>query len=168
MMAHIFKPIDKTNVRTFSLFERESKVSVDDFAKPWEKGGGFKDFLGKLPNILAGDHLKDVISSVVAAFFEKRTIVFGLGAHVIKVGLNPVVIDLMKRGVVSAIALNGAGIIHDLELAMTGKTSEDVTVSIENGTFGMASETCNFLNDAVQKTKKWNQRVGSRCRPAYP
>lgn len=160
MMAHIFKPIDKTNVRTFSLFERESKVSVDDFAKPWKKGGGFKDFLGKLPNILAGDHLKDVISSVVSAFFEKRTIVFGLGAHVIKVGLNPVVIDLMKRGVVSAIALNGAGIIHDLELAMTGKTSEDVTASIENGTFGMASETCNFLNDAVQKTKNGTNGLG--------
>lgn len=157
-MAHIFKPIDNTDIKTFSLFERESKVSTDDFAKPWEKGGDFKDFLDKLPNILAGDHLKDVISSIVSAFFKKKTIVFGLGAHVIKVGLNPVVIDLMKRGVVSAIALNGAGIIHDLELAMTGKTSEDVASSIENGTFGMARETCDFLNDAVQEAK--NRTIG--------
>lgn len=159
-MAHIFKPIDNTDVRTFSLFERENKVSADDFAKPWEKGGDFKDFLDKLPNILAGDHLKDVISSVVSAFFEKKTIVFGLGAHVIKVGLNPVVIDLMKRGVVSAIALNGAGIIHDLEIAMTGKTSEDVAASLENGTFGMAGETCDFLNDAVQEAKNRTTGLG--------
>jgi len=159
-MANIFKPIDKSDIKTSSLFERKSKVSVDDFAKPWKKGGGFKDFLDKLPNILAGDQFKDVISSVVSAFFENKTVVLGLGAHVIKVGLNPVIIDLMKRGVVSAIALNGAGIIHDLELAMTGKTSEDVAESLGNGTFGMAGETCDFLNKAVQEAKNETRGLG--------
>ena len=159
-MSYIFKPINIADIRTSSLFERKSKVSADDFARPWEKGGDFKHFLDKLPNILAGEDLKDVISSVVSSFLQKKTIVFGLGAHVIKVGLNPVIIDLMKRGVVSTIALNGAGIIHDLEVAMTGKTSEDVATSIENGTFGMASETCYFLNNAVQEIKNGTHGLG--------
>ncbi|MFQ5484333.1 MAG: hypothetical protein ACE5DO_03260, partial [Desulfobacterales bacterium] len=158
--AHIFKPIDKADIKAGSLFERKNKVSADDFAKPWKKGGGFKDFIGKLPNILAGDHLREVISSVVSAFSENKTVVFGLGAHVIKVGLSPVVIDLMERGVISAVALNGAGIIHDLELAMTGKTSEDVAESLENGTFGMAGETCAFLNDAVKEAKNKTYGLG--------
>ncbi len=150
-MPHSFKPIDLSGLNTYSLSERKSKVNVADFAKTWEKGSGFKDFLDSLPNILSGNNIKTVISSIVKAFNEKKSIVLGMGAHVIKVGLNPVIIDLMERGIITAVAMNGAGIIHDLELAMTGNTSEDVEASIKNGTFGMAHETCAFLSDSIKK-----------------
>jgi len=153
-MSKSFKPIDLSQLRTHPLSERKSKVSSDDFAKTWVKGSGIGDFLDNLPNILAGSHINAVISSIVSAFKKKKTIVFAMGAHVIKTGLSPIVIDLMERGVVTAVALNGAGIIHDLEIAMTGKTSEDVAASIGNGSFGMASETCAFLSDAIKKAGK--------------
>ncbi|WDT82267.1 MAG: hypothetical protein MPW14_11385 [Candidatus Manganitrophus sp.] len=82
---------------------------------------------------------------------RERMIVLAMGAHVIKVGLNPLIIDLMERGIVSALALNGAGIIHDFELAFIGQTSEDVAPELEDGTFGMAEETASYLNGAISK-----------------
>jgi len=153
-MSKSFKPIDLSQLRTYPLSERKSKVSSDDFAKTWVKGSSISDFLDNLPNILAGSHINAVISSIVSAFKKKKTIVFAMGAHVIKVGLSSIVIDLMERRVITAVALNGACIIHDLELAMTGKTSEDVAASIGNGSFGMASETCAFLSEAIKKAGK--------------
>jgi deoxyhypusine synthase len=93
-----------------------------------------------------------VISSITTAFKDKNTIVLAMGAHVIKVGLNPIVIDLMERGIITAVAMNGAGIIHDLEIALAGHTSEDVATSIENGSFGMTHETCEFLNEAIHRS----------------
>jgi len=163
-MSQTFKPIDLNLVKTYPLSKRKSKVSTTDFAKTWQKGSNFKDFLDSLPGVLAGSDIKAVISSIAKAFREKKTIVFAMGAHVIKVGLNPVVIDLMERGIITAVAMNGAGIIHDLELAMAGQTSEDVAKSIGNGTFGMAQDTCAFLNDAinqpVQKSTGLGEAVG--------
>ena len=159
-MPQSFKPIDLSRLQTYPLSERKSKVSSDDFAKTWVKGSCISDFLDNLPNILAGNHINTVISSIVSAFEKKKTIVFAMGAHVIKVGLNPVIIDLMERGVVTAIAMNGACIIHDLELAMTGKTSEDVAVSIGDGSFGMAHETCSFLCEAIKKAEKKSIGLG--------
>ncbi len=144
-----FVPIDLSRLKTYPLSERKSKVSVADFAQTWEKGDSFKTFLDNLPDILAGSHIKAVISSIAKAFEEKKNVLVGMGAHVIKVGLSPVVIDLMKRGIVTAVATNGAGIVHDAEVAMTGRTSEDVEKSIGSGMFGMASETCSFLSDAI-------------------
>ena len=125
-MPDKFKPIDLSGVTTYSLTERDSLVSTDDFAKPWRKGASYREFLTNLPDILAGKQLKSVISAIVKAYQAERTVIFGMGAHVIKVGLNPIVIDLMERGVITSVAMNGAGIIHDLELAMVGQTSEDV------------------------------------------
>ena len=159
-MPHSFKPIDLSRLKTYPLSERESKVSTADFAKTWEKGSGFENFLESLPDILAGQHIKAVISSIATAFQEKKTVVFAMGAHVIKVGLNPIVIDLMERGILTAVAMNGAGIIHDLELAMTGQTSEDVSASIGNGAFGMAHETGAFLSEAIHKAARESLGLG--------
>lgn len=150
-MVKSFKPIDLGRVKTYPLARRTSKVSTADFAQVWQKGAGFKDFFDSLPDILAGSHIKAVVAAIATAFQKQKTIVLAMGAHVIKVGLNPIVIDLMDRGIITAVAMNGAGIIHDLELAMVGHTSEDVAASIANGSFGMARETCAFLNDALQR-----------------
>ncbi len=117
-MVKKFKPIDLGPVKTYPLSERKSKVSTTDFAKAWQKGAGFKDFFNSLPDILAGSRLKAVVAAMATAFQKQKTIDFAMGAHVTKVGLNPIVIDLMQRGVITAVAMNGAGIIHDLELAM--------------------------------------------------
>jgi hypothetical protein len=150
-MTDLFKPIDLSKITTYALGDRKSKVSDIDFAKKWVKGSSFEAFLEGLPDILAGSQVRAVVSSIVAACKNRKTVIFAMGAHVIKVGLNPVVIDLMERGIITAIAMNGAGIIHDFELAMTGRTSEDVAASLDDGTFGMAHETCAFLGDAILK-----------------
>ena len=159
-MEKKFEPIDLSGVKTYPLSQRKSKVSTDAFAETWQKGYSFKDFLNGLPDILAGKHLKTIISSTAKAFKENKTIVFAMGAHVIKVGLNPIVIDLMERGIITAVAMNGAGIIHDLELAMAGQTSEDVSASIGDGTFGMAHETGAFLCDAIRRAGKTSKGLG--------
>jgi deoxyhypusine synthase len=159
-MAKTFKPIDLRQVKTYPLSERKSKVSTADFAETWEKGASYLDFLDSLPDVLAGRDIKTIISSIATAFQEKRTVVLAMGAHVIKVGLNPVVIDLMEHGVITAIAMNGAGIIHDLEIAMAGKTSEDVAETIANGTFGMAQETCDFLSAALDHAEHTSAGLG--------
>jgi hypothetical protein len=159
-MAHSFKPIDTAKLKTYSILKRASKVSEKDFAVCWKKGGLFKKFLDGLPKILAGNDLRDVITSMAEAFLKKRTILVGMGAHVIKVGLNPVIIDLMRKGIITAVAMNGAGIIHDSEIAMTGRTSEDVAASLGDGSFGMASETGEFLNAAIKNAGKKSLGLG--------
>jgi hypothetical protein len=159
-MTKTFKPIDLSRVKTFPLSERKSRVFSSDFAKTWQKGSYFKEFLESLPDVLAGAHINTVISSIVTAFKNKKTIVLGMGAHVIKVGLNPVIIDLMERRIITAVAMNGAGIIHDSELAMAGQTSEDVAASIGNGSFGMAHETNSFLSDAIRKAGQNSSGLG--------
>jgi len=143
-------PIDLTKLKTYPLDSRTSKVSVADFATPWQQGADFATFLDSLPAILAADDLKAVIATVAAAARERRTIALGMGAHVIKVGLNPILIDLLQRGVITAVAMNGAGIIHDLELALQGQTSEEVSASLGDGSFGMARETGEFLSRAIE------------------
>lgn len=155
-----FEPIDLSGLKTVSIRERESKVSVEDFAAVWKKGGGFREFLDGLPNILAGAEINDVISSLSAAFKNEKMVMFAMGAHVIKVGLNPVVIDLMERGVIKAVALNGAGIVHDFELALTGKTSEDVAASLGSGAFGTAEETGDFIGRAIRTAGKKSLGLG--------
>jgi hypothetical protein len=149
-MNSVFKPLDLEQIQTYSLNERNSKVQRDDFAGVWKKGGRLQDFIEGLPDILASRDLKNVIMAVGDAYRQKKTVLLGMGAHVIKVGLNPVVIDLMQRRIITAIAMNGAGIVHDAELALCGSTSEDVAASIDDGMFGMARETCAFLGDAIK------------------
>lgn len=142
--------IDFTRIRSYSLKSRESKVRINDFSRPHKKGAGFKDFFSSLPNILAAKHFKEVAAAIVQARKDDRPVMLGMGAHSIKVGLNPVIIDLMERRIVTSLSLNGAGIIHDFELAFIGQTSEDVDKEILSGAFGMAEETGSMLNEAVR------------------
>ncbi len=160
VMPKKFKPLDLSKIKTYSLSDRSSKVSAADFAKTSQKGASFKDFLNGLPNILAGSDLKSVISATAAAASHKKTIILGMGAHVIKVGLNPVVIDLMNRGIISCVAMNGAGIIHDVELAIAGHTSEDVAAAIDDGSFGMAEDTGVFLGNALAESRQDSDGLG--------
>jgi len=159
-MTDGFKPMDLEGLKTYSLAERKSKVSASDFASPWEAGGSFREFLERLPRILAGEDVREVISSIANARREQKTVLMAMGAHVIKVGLNPVVIDLMHRGIITGIAMNGAGIIHDLEVAITGQTSEDVSAALGDGSFGMAKETGNYLNEAIRLTRDRSLGLG--------
>jgi hypothetical protein len=149
-MEKKFQPLDLSKVKTYRLSDRKSKVNADEFASLWQKGASFRVFLDSLPDILAGRDLREVISAISAAYADNRTVMFGMGAHVIKVGLNPIIIDLMERGIITSVAMNGAGIIHDAELAMIGQTSEDVAAALGDGSFGMARETCAFLCQAVK------------------
>ena len=125
-------------------------MAVGDFAKPFRPESGLAGFIDSLPDILAGKDFKDFLGLLRTARSKKKAILFGLGAHVIKVGLNPVLIRLMKDGWVSGVALNGAGIIHDFEIAFCGRTSEDVAVQLKAGRFGMARETGEMLNAAIR------------------
>ncbi len=143
------KKIDPSHIKTYSIKGRASKVRLDDFAKPHQKGGSYRDFFSSLPDILASKDLKDVAASVAQARANKRPVMLGMGAHSIKVGLSPVIIDLMERGIITSLSLNGAGIIHDFELAFIGQTSEDVDREILSGAFGMAEETGSMLNQAI-------------------
>ncbi len=149
-MADPVDPIDLSGLETYSIATRNSKVGAGDFAGVWTRGAAFGDFLDRLPKILAGEDIRNVITAVADAHRNKKTVMLGMGAHVIKTGLNPLIIDLMDRRVVTAVAMNGAGIIHDLEIAMTGRTSEDVAAVLGDGAFGMVRETGEFLSRAVR------------------
>lgn len=148
-MASKFPAIDLSTLRTMSIKDRKSKVSVRDFASPPIPGSGFDEFLRSLPNILAGKSLRTVIGRVVRAHSQNRAVVVAMGAHVIKCGLSPILCDLMRRGVITALAMNGAGAIHDSEIARFGETSEDVVDGMRTGMFGMAKETADFLNEGA-------------------
>jgi hypothetical protein len=149
-------PLSLTGLTTYSLKDRPSKVSHQDFACPWTKGGSFREFLDRLPNILAGQSLREIAAAWAEARRNGRLVLLGMGAHALKVGLTPVLIDLLKRGLVTGLAVNGAVIIHDSEIAMVGRTSEDVDQVLGSGRFGMARETAEFLNDATS----WAAREG--------
>lgn len=153
-------PIDVSRLKTYPLARRQSKVQADDVAATWRRGGSLQRFLSSLPDILAVKTLREVVQAVVRAHRKQRPVILGVGAHVIKVGLSPVLIDLMERRVVTAVAMNGAGIIHDFELALTGHTSEDVEAEIDSGRFGMAEETGRMLNDAITRGVKDGQGIG--------
>ncbi|OGW13635.1 MAG: hypothetical protein A2035_04870 [Nitrospirae bacterium GWA2_42_11] len=155
-----FQSISPEGLKTYSLRDRKSKVSIKDFSRPVVAGGTLNDFINTLPEILAVKDLKDITRTIIKAYKTKKLIAAGMGAHVIKVGLSPVIIDLIQRGVIQAIALNGAGIVHDFEIALAGKTSEEVDEELGKGTFGMADETGRLLNDAIRKGVKKGWGLG--------
>lgn len=156
-----WEPISLEGIRSYPLKQRASKVSVDDFGKPWKAGGSMNAWLESLPRILAGNDIIKVAESIVKAVKSKKMVILAMGAHGIKVGLNPIITDLMERGVISALAMNGAGIIHDAELAMAGHTSEDVDAHLGKGKFGMAEETGRFLNQAIIEGSEKENGLGS-------
>src|ERR1700731_5472354 len=143
-------PLQLGAVRTYPLASRKSKVNVADFAKPSAANISLSKFLDSLPNFLAAEDLRQLLRSVQRARAGKKAILWGIGGHVIKVGLGPILIDLMERGFVSGIAMNGATLIHDFEIAIAGKTSEDVDAGINAGQFGMACETGEQLNEIAK------------------
>jgi hypothetical protein len=147
MSIYSLQPITLGAVHTYPLASRKSKVSVRDFAKPPAANASLTKFLDSLPNFLAAEDLRQLLAAIHSARKQRRAILWGIGGHVIKVGLGPVLIDLMKRGFISGIAMNGAGLIHDFEIALVGNTSEDVEAGIGEGQFGMAAETGQYINE---------------------
>ncbi len=148
-MRFRYDEFDVSRVRTYPLAERVSKTRVEECAKPVSRGGSFAAFFDSLPNVLGAADLRRVVRALVEARTDDRGIVWGLGAHVIKTGVSPVIVDLMDKGYVSALAMNGAGMIHDFEMAFSGGTSEDVDATLGPGRFGMAEETATILNTAI-------------------
>lgn len=149
MPIFTYVPFDLVDVQTYTLKSRPSKVHADDLGRSCAAGASVASFLDSLPNVLASADLRAVASTIVGAKRGDRGVLWGLGAHVIKTGLGPVIIDLMARGFVSAIATNGAAVIHDFEIALVGATSEDVGEVLGPGRFGMADETGRLLNGAI-------------------
>ncbi|HEX8637441.1 MAG TPA: hypothetical protein VF692_05215 [Pyrinomonadaceae bacterium] len=144
-----FQPIDLEKINTYELASRPSKVTTKDFAKPIEKNDSLKAFLEKMPNILAVESLRAVAEQIRRAKRLNKPVVWGMGGHVVKTGVAPIIIDLMRRGFVSAIAANGSVLVHDTEIALVGFTSEDVDASLGKGDFGAARETGEILNRAA-------------------
>ncbi len=144
-------PLNLESVSTYPLTSRPSKVSLNDFARPIEETSSIEDFLASLPNILGVQSLTSVAAQMRRAKQLGKPIIWGLGGHVIKVGLAPVIIDLMRRGFVTAIAANGSVLVHDAEIAMVGSTSEDVDATLGEGAFGAAEETGQLLNSAARE-----------------
>jgi hypothetical protein len=146
-----FTPISLKKVATYPLASRPSKVSLDDFASPVQEDSSLKDFLRSFPNILAVQSLRELAARMRRARELKKPIIWGIGGHVIKTGLAPIIIDLMRRGFVTAIAANGSVLVHDAEIAMVGSTSEDVDATLGAGAFGGADETGRLLNRAAKE-----------------
>ncbi len=146
-----FPPLDFAAIQTYPVAERTNKVALNAFAKPHVAGGSFRAFLEGLPSFLAVEDLRRTVEAMAAAVRTKRPVILMMGAHSIKVGLNPIFVDSMKRGLINAIAFNGAGAIHDFELCYQGETSEDVQRGLNDGSFGMADETGRLMNAALAK-----------------
>ena len=159
-MPFSYDEFDLSGVRTYPLQSRVSKANVKDFARAVRPGASVADFVSSLPSILAGADFKAVVDALRAARASQAGSVWGIGAHVIKTGVSPVLIDLMARGYVSAIAMNGAGVIHDFELALSGATSEDVDEALGPGRFGMAEETGRLLNEVIRDAVRSGRGIG--------
>src|SRR6202045_1758756 len=154
MSIYEIQPVALSGVQTYPIASRRSKVSVREFARPAGKNPSLKKFLDTLPEILAGNDLRDVLAAVHRAKARKRAMLWGIGGHVIKVGLGPLLIELMRAGFVSGIAMNGAALIHDFEIALAGQTSEDVDASLGEGKFGMSQETGWGINEIAKLAQR--------------
>jgi hypothetical protein len=154
------QPLGLEGVNTYPLASRPSKVSTEDFARPFEEGATLKEFLSSLPNILAVQSIREIAASMRRARESEKPIVWGIGGHVVKVGLAPLIIDLMSRGFVSCVAANGSVLVHDAEIALVGSTSEDVDATLGAGAFGAADETGRLLNDAAREAARDHLGIG--------
>jgi hypothetical protein len=177
MSVYPIQPLTLGAVETYPLASRKSKVTARDFAKPISGGASLTKFLDALPKILAGLDLRDLAAAIHAARKKKRAVLWGIGGHVIKVGLAPVLIRLIEKGYVSGIAMNGAALIHDFEIAMVGNTSEDVEAALGAGRFGMAEETGRGINEIAKLAHRIRLGYGEAAgqyltsgviRPGYP
>lgn len=160
MSIYDFEPINLDEINTYELASRPSKVTVKDFATPILADDSLKDFLEKLPNILAVQSIREIAKSVKCAKSLNKPIIWGIGGHVVKTGLAPIFIDLMNRGFLTAIASNGSVLVHDTEIALVGFTSEDVDATLGEGDFGAAKETGEILNCAAKNGQTDNLGLG--------
>jgi hypothetical protein len=169
-----YEEFDLSGVSTYPIASRASKVGTGDLARPFTPGSGIAGLVDSLPRLLAARDFRAIVDTLVTARRNETGIVWGIGAHVIKTGLSPVIIDLMERRFVSALATNGAGVIHDFEMALAGATSEEVDESLGPGRFGMADETGRLLNEAINQGVAEGLGIGqavgrylSRAKPAH-
>jgi hypothetical protein len=154
------KPLALDKVRTYPLASRQSKVTVADFARVPRSGASLKQWVASLPRILAGETFRAVIEALERARRKRKPIIWGLGGHVLKCGLSPILIDLLHRGYLTAVAMNGAGLIHDFEVGLVGATSEDVPAVLGRGQFGMAEETGRYINQAIAQGDRESLGIG--------
>ncbi|MDN3512890.1 MAG: hypothetical protein NG747_00645 [Candidatus Brocadia sp.] len=158
--THFFRPLDLSKIKTYSIKERKNLSNIHLFAKPVLPADGIHTFFESLPEILASANLRKVIDAIVLAYQNKCPVVMALGAHVIKCGLSPLIIDLMNRRIITALAMNGAAAIHDYEVSLIGATSEDVAASLKDGSFGMARETAEAFQSASSQGIKEGKGLG--------
>jgi len=144
-------PLSLEKVSTYPLASRSSKVFLGDFAGPIQPDSSLQDFLGRLPNILAVQNLRELAARIRRARKLQKPIIWGIGGHVVKTGLAPLLIDLMQQGFLTAVAANGSVLVHDSEIALVGSTSEDVDATLNEGMFGGADEAGKLLNTAAQE-----------------
>ena len=159
-MPFPYEEFDLSGVRTYPLSSRASKARAEDFGKPLKPGATFREWFDSLPGILGAADLHRTVDAIATAKGAGHGVIWGIGAHVIKTGVSPILIDLMERGYVSALATNGAGLIHDFEVALSGATSEDVDEALGPGRFGMAEETGTLLNEAIRLGHEAQQGLG--------
>jgi hypothetical protein len=159
-MTSRYRPLDLDAVHLRSIGERAHKVRLEDFGHTPRSGASFAEFIDALPRILKGNDVREVVEGLAHSVEQGKPVIFGLGAHVIKCGLSPLIIDLIDRGVISAVALNGGGAIHDFELAMFGATSEDVEANLADGCYGMIAETAQGFREALAAA---DNEVGLGC-----
>lgn len=155
-----YRPLDLSGVRTRSIESRAHRVRVDDFGQPARAGATFREFCDSLPHVLKANELREVVDALADAVGLRKPVIFGVGAHVIKCGLSPVLIDLLRRGAISAVALNGGGAIHDFEIATFGATSEDVEANLRDGRYGMVAETGRRMQEALAQAGELPEREG--------
>jgi deoxyhypusine synthase len=160
MTRYSTHPLELDRVKTYPLKSRQSKVSVKDFARVAKAKTSVKEWVKTLPNILAASDFRAVVAALEKARAQRKQIIWGLGGHVIKVGLGLVLMDLVERGYVTAVAMNGAALIHDFEIALAGATSEDVPAALGRGQFGMAEETGRFINEAIVQSDTKGLGIG--------
>jgi deoxyhypusine synthase len=152
--------IDVNKIKTYPISERKNKAEISKMGKTIERGSTMRDFIASLPQYLKADDLISIAKHIITARKGERAVILGMGAHPIKVGLSPLIIDLIKSNIVTALSFNGAGVIHDFEIAYQGATSEDVAQGLEDGSFGMAEETGRFINTALKLRKGYGYSVG--------
>lgn len=152
--------IDLSKVKTYPVQQRHSKVHREELAQPFRRGDFFERFWQSLPDILAARDLRELVRHILAARAQGKPVIVMMGAHVIKVGLSPLLIDLMRKNFITCLAMNGAGVVHDTELALFGQTSEEVADGLADGSFGMARETGEFINRAVSRGQSLQQGFG--------
>lgn len=160
MSIYRYRPLELDHVRTYPLRSRTSMVSVSDFARVARPRVSIKDWVNTLPRILAGNSFRGAVAALESARRKHKPIIWGLGGHVIKVGLGPVLLDLLRREYVTAVAVTGAALIHDFEIAVAGATSEDVPEALASGRFGMAEETGRYINEAIAEGDKEHLGIG--------